>query len=181
MKKAAAALMAALLVPSTVPQAAYAEGPGGQEPTATPIKHLVVIFQENVSFDHYFGTYPHALNPSGQPRFEAHPGTPTVNGLTEGLRTNNPKCLHGAIKPSHVPPESCSSRLSPEIVGRLPAASGDSTRPRHMVAPSRVFFHSRSVHLDDDRQRRTSRQGDGAAAAEFGSAFATLAFAGKAT
>jgi len=26
--------------------------------TATPIKHLVVIFQENVSFDHYFGTYP---------------------------------------------------------------------------------------------------------------------------
>jgi hypothetical protein len=24
--------------------------------TATPIKHLVVIFQENVSFDHYFGT-----------------------------------------------------------------------------------------------------------------------------
>ncbi len=24
--------------------------------TATPIKHLVVIYQENVSFDHYFGT-----------------------------------------------------------------------------------------------------------------------------
>ena len=30
--------------------------------TATPIKHLVVIFQENVSFDHYFGVYPNALN-----------------------------------------------------------------------------------------------------------------------
>ena len=28
--------------------------------TTTPIKHLVVIFQENVSFDHYFGTYPNA-------------------------------------------------------------------------------------------------------------------------
>src|SRR5207247_1779309 len=28
--------------------------------TKTPIKHVVVIFQENVSFDHYFGTYPHA-------------------------------------------------------------------------------------------------------------------------
>ena len=26
--------------------------------TANPIKHLVVIFDENVSFDHYFGTYP---------------------------------------------------------------------------------------------------------------------------
>ncbi|MGN6628618.1 MAG: alkaline phosphatase family protein, partial [Candidatus Nitrosocosmicus sp.] len=30
--------------------------------TKTPIKHLVVIFQENVSFDHYFGTYPYAAN-----------------------------------------------------------------------------------------------------------------------
>ncbi len=26
--------------------------------TKTPIKHVVGIFQENVSFDHYFGTYP---------------------------------------------------------------------------------------------------------------------------
>jgi phospholipase C len=33
--------------------------------TMTPIKHLVVIFQENISFDHYFATYPHAANPSG--------------------------------------------------------------------------------------------------------------------
>ena len=31
-------------------------------PTRTSIKHVVVIFQENVSFDHYFGTYPHAAN-----------------------------------------------------------------------------------------------------------------------
>lgn len=27
-------------------------------PTATPIKHVVVIYGENVSFDHYFATYP---------------------------------------------------------------------------------------------------------------------------
>jgi phospholipase C len=27
----------------------------------TPIKHVVVIYQENVSFDHYSGTYPNAL------------------------------------------------------------------------------------------------------------------------
>jgi phospholipase C len=32
-----------------------------------PIKHLVVIFDENISFDHYFGTYPNALNPAGEP------------------------------------------------------------------------------------------------------------------
>ncbi|RZL57625.1 MAG: hypothetical protein EOP65_06675, partial [Sphingomonas sp.] len=36
-------------------------------PTATPIKHLVVIFGENQSFDHYFGTYPQASNPAGEP------------------------------------------------------------------------------------------------------------------
>ena len=49
--------------------------------TATPIQHLVVIYQENVSFDHYFGTYPVATNPSGEPKFKADPRTPTVNGL----------------------------------------------------------------------------------------------------
>ncbi len=38
-------------------------------PTLTPIKHLIVIYQENVSFDHYFATYPHATNPAGEPRF----------------------------------------------------------------------------------------------------------------
>ncbi|MGC2495268.1 phospholipase C [Candidatus Binatus sp.] len=51
---------------------------------ATPIQHVVVIFQENVSFDHYFASYPNA---SG---FVAQPGTPTVNGLTGALLTNNP-------------------------------------------------------------------------------------------
>ena len=59
-------------------------------PTATPIKHLVVVFQENRSFDRYFGTYPYALNPPGEPRFVPAPGTPTVNGLTPVLLTHNP-------------------------------------------------------------------------------------------
>ena len=44
--------------------------------TATPIKHLVVIFQENVSFDHYFATYPYAANPAAS-RVLAAPGTPS--------------------------------------------------------------------------------------------------------
>jgi phospholipase C len=61
--------------------------------TKTPIKHLVVVFQENVSFDHYFGTYPHALNPAGEPQFHAKPGTPTVNGLSAGLLKTNPNSL----------------------------------------------------------------------------------------
>jgi phospholipase C len=57
---------------------------------STPVKHIVVIFQENISFDHYFGTYPNALNPPGEPPFRALPGTPTVNGLTNALLNNNP-------------------------------------------------------------------------------------------
>jgi phospholipase C len=59
-------------------------------PTATPIKHLVVIYNENVSFDHYFATYPHATNPAGEPVFVAAPGTPKVNGLGGALLTSNP-------------------------------------------------------------------------------------------
>ena len=58
-------------------------------PTATPIKHVVVLFDENVSFDHYFGTYPYATNTDGSP-FSATPGTPTVNGLTPQLLAHNP-------------------------------------------------------------------------------------------
>jgi len=60
-----------------------------QTPT-TPIQHVVVIFDENNSFDHYFGIYPKATNPPGQPRFVALPNTPTVNGFSPALLTNNP-------------------------------------------------------------------------------------------
>ena len=78
--------LTALLIalgPSVAP--AHAQGA-----TATPIQHLVVIFNENVSFDHYFGTYPNATNPAGEPPFNARAGTPTVNGYTTALLTNNP-------------------------------------------------------------------------------------------
>ena len=57
--------------------------------TATPIKHLVVIFQENVSFDHYFGTYPNALNLPGETPFVAKNNTPVVNSLKTPLDVNN--------------------------------------------------------------------------------------------
>lgn len=55
----------------------------------TPIKHLVVIYQENRAFDHYFGTYPHAQNNKGEIPFKPRPGTPTVNGLAGGVVSNN--------------------------------------------------------------------------------------------
>jgi len=53
---AASLTMAGAAAPNTSPSTT---------PTTTPIKHVVVIFDENVSFDHYFGTYPNATNPAG--------------------------------------------------------------------------------------------------------------------
>jgi phospholipase C len=61
--------------------------------TTTPIKHLVVVFQENNSFDHYFGTYPRAANPPGEPVFVAADDTPTVNGLNDALLNHNPNAV----------------------------------------------------------------------------------------
>jgi len=74
--------------------AAPAHAAGAAAPTTTPIHHVVVIFQENVSFDHYFATYPYAQNPAGEPSFVAAPGTPAVNGLLGGaLLYHNPNSV----------------------------------------------------------------------------------------
>jgi phospholipase C len=66
---------------------------GGGPATTTPIKHLVVIFQENISFDHYFGTYPNAANLPGETKFKAKANTPAVNGLSQGLLERNPNSI----------------------------------------------------------------------------------------
>jgi phospholipase C len=77
----------------------------GGTPTSTPIKHVVVIFQENVSFDHYFGTYPNATNPPGEPRFAATGDTPSVNGLDAALlnSTRTPPIPNGWIARNQSP------------------------------------------------------------------------------
>jgi phospholipase C len=71
---------------ATPPQAI----PNHSSITASPIKHLVVLFDENVSFDHYFATYPNALDSDGTP-FVTGRHTPAVNNLaTAHLLKNNP-------------------------------------------------------------------------------------------
>jgi phospholipase C len=65
-----AAVLAAGLA-SDFPAAAGA-GNHDKQSTATPIEHLVAIFQENVSFDHYFATYPKAANPAANPPSAPH-------------------------------------------------------------------------------------------------------------
>jgi phospholipase C len=88
---------AVLATADTGPTAQAHPGPAH---TATPIKHVVVIFDENISFDHYFGTYPKAANTDGTP-FRAYPFTPKVNGLNHKLLTDNPN----AYNPNRLTPE----------------------------------------------------------------------------
>ncbi|MGC2398239.1 MAG: alkaline phosphatase family protein, partial [Acidobacteriaceae bacterium] len=100
-------------------------------PTATPIKHLVVIFDENVSFDHYFATYPNALNPPHETPFKALAGTPRVNGLTEPLLQRNPNFLNVKVNRSFA--------VNPFRLGPAQAATADQN---HGYTEEQLAFHS---------------------------------------
>jgi phospholipase C len=93
----AVAVAATSLGPVIAAQADKADKNAGVDPntlkTKYPIKHLVVIFNENISFDHYFGTYPNAMNPEGEPLFEPAKNTQRdINNLlsSPALLDNNP-------------------------------------------------------------------------------------------
>src|ERR1700722_17205285 len=99
MQKTIVSFAAGLFAAGAVLGSAFASENTHGGGTATPIKHLVVIFQENVSLDHfscanYFATNPNAANPPGEPRFIAAPGTPSVNGLGGALLTGNPNATN---------------------------------------------------------------------------------------
>ena len=114
MQKLAASSLASVLIAGQMlsPVAAHASDPT-VTPPLRPIKHLVVIFQENVSFDHYFGTYPVATNPAGEPAFTPGNLTPTVNGL------------------SHFPDRSTTRTSTPSMEQAPPTPSGwIAARPR---------------------------------------------------
>jgi phospholipase C len=99
-----------LLAATGIPETSLALDDGSD--TATPIQHIVVLFQENVSFDHYFATYPVALNLPGEPFFRAREDTPSVNGLgtlVDGhpdgvLLTDNPNANNPANSPNAINP-----------------------------------------------------------------------------
>ena len=127
MQRLVASSLAMLMVSGTLVQPALARDNSG--PTATPIKHLVVIFQENVSFDHYFGTYPNALNPPHEPSFHAAPGTPVVNGYTDGLLKYNPNFLNTTLNGA--------GALNPFRLDRSQAATADQD---HDYTPEQEAF-----------------------------------------
>jgi phospholipase C len=96
------AATAALVAGGAATAAATGAAASPKPDTSTPIKHLVVIFQENVSFDHYFGTYPNATGQGGS-AFTAKRGTPSVTGLTTALLTSNPNGVNPQrLSPSNV-------------------------------------------------------------------------------
>jgi phospholipase C len=97
--KAMASVVAAAI--TLLPVYPVSAGDRDDSKTRTPIKHVVVIFQENVSFDHYFGTYPHAFNLPGEIPFHAKEDTPESNTLlSSGLLTHNPN----KVNPFRIPP-----------------------------------------------------------------------------
>lgn len=76
-------LVANLITSSMTPSLAYAQQiSGSNTPANNPIKHIVVIMQENRSFDNYFGTYPGA---NGIPKNVCMPANPD--------QPNNGQCV----------------------------------------------------------------------------------------
>jgi phospholipase C len=131
MQKLAATSLAALLVAGqlAIPAASQAQEDGAR--TATPIKHVVVIFGENISFDHYFGTYPYATNPKGEPKFVAGSNTPAVNGFTDALLYSNPNFLNTAGNGA--------GAMNPFRLDRSEAATADQD---HSYTPEQEAFHA---------------------------------------
>ncbi len=123
--------------------------------STTPIKHVVVIFDENISFDHYFGTYPHATNPAGEPSFTALPGTPAVNGLNNGLLTEQsqrgPASAPGSEPGSHL-------RSEPRLLGR---AGSLRRRPHERLRPEDDGQRLHPEHDPRLQQLRAERDRDG--------------------
>ncbi|MDA8094613.1 MAG: alkaline phosphatase family protein [Betaproteobacteria bacterium] len=104
--------------------------------TATPIKHVVILYQENVSFDHYFATYPDAANPPGEPAFHALPGTPAVNNLASAhLLTHNPNDTN---------PLNGSDAANPF---RLDRTQADTADQNHAYTPEQLAYDGGAADL----------------------------------
>ena len=123
----------ALLVNGCTPYSTY--GTPTPVTQSAAIKHVVVIFGENISFDHYFATYPKATNPAGEPSFTAASNTPTVAGLTADLLTANPNA--GNI-------QNGAGASNPFRLDRTQAATADQD---HNYGPEQTAFDNGQMDL----------------------------------
>lgn len=128
--------MSAAIVPASGQSATGSVAPANIEAdgseartTATPIKHLVIIYDENISVDHYFATYPNAANPDAEPRFVATLDTPWMSNLaTAHLLTNNPNFTN---------PANGADAANPFRIDRSAAATGDQN---HAYTPEQLAY-----------------------------------------
>jgi phospholipase C len=129
MQKLVATSLATLMIASQIsgPALVQAQSNGS---AATPIQHVVVIFGENISFDHYFGAYPNALNPKNEPTFVPAAGTPSVNGFNSGLLFSNPNFLNKAGNGA--------GAANPFRLDRTEASTADQD---HDYTPEQQAFH----------------------------------------
>ena len=127
------------------------------------IAHVVIIFNENVSFDHYFASYPDAANRPGEPPFHAAPGTPAVNGLRGGLLTRNPNALN---------PANGTGAMNPFRLDRAQAATADQD---HNYTPEQLAFHAGLMDLFPHSVGRGNRPPD-APAGPLGTTGLTLGY-----
>jgi phospholipase C len=112
-------------------------------PTTTPIKNLVVIYGENISFDHYFGTYPNAANTgaAGEPSFMARAGTPSVNGIAA------PSVTGGALQGFYASNNPSINLAGTGTVGpvRLSRAQATTCDMDHNYTDEQIAYHSGQV------------------------------------
>jgi phospholipase C len=94
------------------------------------IQHVVVLFDENISFDHYFGTYPYAANTDG-PKFTAKPGTAGLPGSSQTI-TNFTGANVGLL-----------GLKGAKVTGaaQVPGANGADGTNANSVAPFRLGFN----------------------------------------
>ena len=137
---------------------------GGSVTSAQVIKHVVVIFDENESFDHYFGTYPNAANPVGETvpfaasstapevTFTAAAGTPIPNNYISNptLLTANPNCYTGGAVVSG----GCNNTNATTGNGtgatnpfRMPPSQAVTSTETHSYAPEEIAFDNGAMDL----------------------------------
>jgi phospholipase C len=85
------------------PLANSTNGPAAPSPTRPiPIDHFVYIIQENISFDHYFGTFPGANGIPKGAKFAVQPGQPCTVSPFHLHATGLPHDLNHSWQAAHV-------------------------------------------------------------------------------
>jgi phospholipase C len=142
-------------------------------PTTTPIKHLVVIFGENRSFDHYFGTYPQSADPAGEPttKWAAPSNVASPNNYVRNpaLITANPNLTNAANQA-----KATSAGFDPSLMKpfRIDRAQFDTAGQNHSYTPEQLA----TDNLKMDAFVANTGSGTNGGAGAFGTAAQVLGY-----